>query len=421
MGARSLPSVMRQNMICERHRNWGELAALLSCFAGASVSAGRAARVLVCAAIVATAGVCGCSDTDVLTPLQTHAVCMSDEDGKPSCDAKQLLAEVDSWLGMALHRPKSSFSVWLTGQGADRVHPVIGVCVPETWGAGVMQAKREFVERARALSERGFTSGERIECMPSVGGGMEVLRLLGEDSATVNRRKSVEYTKAGAQSPLHEAIVCDLSDSGLEATCSAATISLAIDRWMDRSELQAGSSLAVYGVGTSRDTTLSLFTITIPDRALGERYVRAWDGRSAILRGLPPNPQPDASAIVEAVHVASVWLDERIGRRSLTLLSDLRQYTRRQWNFENSVPDQEQYHKWLRDKGLFADLKGADVFACGLHHGRAPGASPFEADLVQRLSALWRATFVAMNAGDVRLRVACDDELAVVTAGGATL
>jgi hypothetical protein len=212
--------------------------------------------------------------------------------------------------------------------------------------------------------------------------------------------------------PIALVAVCDVSDSGSDRTCTAAAIASAATRWAEQAERLPGSSFEVILVGDGRDGVETAMRATVPER-WGPNVLaaqRRWrEGLVAQARGFTPRPR--GSAIVEALGVAAQSLHERRdARRTLLLMSDLRQVTPRVWNFERGVPRRDLFVRWLTAQRLGASLQGIALRVCGVHPFRASSRVAQTAALDGRRRALWSEVFAEMGAPGVELRAGCDDD-----------
>jgi hypothetical protein len=180
------------------------------------------------------------------------------------------------------------------------------------------------------------------------------------------------------------------------------------DWWLADGLITPGSSLAIWVVGTSVDTTRLVYMLTVPAHVLGERVAFVLAARQELATLLAERPEKNASAIAEAFHVAVSTLRERVGRYRVVMLSDLRQVTPRTWNFEQVVPPPHQFLAWWKMARLLVDLQGVPVRVCGLSQQQGPGTSPSSASLLPQLRDTWESTLKAMGATEVGLFTACE-------------
>ncbi|MBI5161628.1 MAG: hypothetical protein HY996_09485 [Micrococcales bacterium] len=283
--------------------------------------------------------------------------------------------------------------------------------VPESWGPGVLDAKAAFttVGRDRAASSGRLSPRDaRLPIGASLSGSdpaeTETVRVLGVDSASV-----ASWTALTGRDPLHTALVCDRSSSTLGAACDAPRIMAAFDVWAAEGGAAPGATFSVYVGGRSRDTVESAYSLSVPALRAGER-VAVLLGARAELGAWPSETLPgQASAIAEAISVAASELAERQGRRSMVVLSDMREQTPRgPWNFERSAPGVGAFAAWLRAEGLAADLHGVPVRVCGLHHQRGPAAGPFDARQAARIKQAWQEAFAAMGVRELTMHSTCE-------------
>lgn len=345
-------------------------------------------------------------------PLHTHLVCASGAAGSEGCGALERRREFDSWADEAIRRAFSTFTLWIAGSDRHSYRAVFVACVPASWGAGVMEAKAAFVRAARQQVATAGTPQTPLVvlpdgCVPAAASaaGAHRLRVMRDADGS-----SAVWQSIAAFSPerLNTAVVCDRSDSGLGVTCTAAELLRSYERWIAAGRGASGGTFTVYLVGTSRDTVRRVFAVSVPDLPLGEKAAFLLGAREELGRALATDAVHNASAIAEAVHVAASELRDASGRRELELLSDLRQFTAGQWNFERSVPEVPAFARWLQRQGLLADLHGVPVRVCGLHHRRAPSAGPFDARLATKVRQIWEATFQAMGVSELHLVQTCE-------------
>jgi hypothetical protein len=332
----------------------------------------------------------------------------------PGCDPEARSAAFEEWQGQALRRPGSTFAVWLIG--ADRRSYVSHFVarIPESWGPGVLDAKAAFVRlaRERASATRRLPPEETTlpagALAPEPGvAGQHVVRVLGLEPATASR--AWEAAALGTE-VLHAAVVCDRSSSTLGVACEAQGLRAAFDAWVADGGGAPGASFTVYVVRRSRDTVERSFSIRVPPIEPGERTAMLLGARAELAAWPSETLEGQASAIAEAISVAASELAERQGRRSLVVLSDMREQTPRgPWNFERFAPRPSAFATWLLAEGLAPDLRGVPVLICGLHHRRGPDARSFNARQAERIREAWQDAFEAMGVTSLTMRSSCDD------------
>jgi len=206
--------------------------------------------------------------------------------------------------------------------------------------------------------------------------------------------------------PLHWSLVVDGSDSGLGLVANRQTIQQFFQGWARQALHRPTSSFAVLLVGQSRDTARQVIHLSVP-AAWGSGVSQA--KKKFVLQGLEKLSQLEltgGSAIAEAIQVATLGLRERPGIWSLVVLSDLRQVTPGQWNFERAVPSPEAFIRWMKQEYLLADLQDISVEVIGLHSQRGPNAPEFTATQERQLRILWDVAFQQMGTTQVTLRAA---------------
>jgi hypothetical protein len=141
-------------------------------------------------------------------------------------------------------------------------------------------------------------------------------------------------------------------------------------------------------------------TVTVPERSLGERVAWLLHVRQSLAETLRSTPANEASALAEALHAVGPALRERPGRHRIVLITDLRQYTAGELNFEKGVPAVPVFLQWLRRKQLLPSLREAEVLTCG-------------ADYQPGLRDAWSAAFQAMQATELGIFQECPVALTV--------
>lgn len=359
--------------------------------------------------------VSGAVDPEADAPIHLHIVCPASADGQAVlCEGTERRAAFEAWLGEALSKPSSTFTLWSVGDDRRHAAPLFTACVPPAWGAGVMQAKAGFVTAVREGASGNRKGAAPQGCVPPgpLTPGTHRLQVSTARSPMHPRVWQPVVAPPGAAPPLHTAIVCDRSNSTLGMACTTASLLGAFDGWLADSRATAGAWFAIYRVGSSRDTAQAIYTLAVPERAVGERVAFLLGARAELPQVLPERAAPNASAIAEAISVAVGELRQRGGRYRLVVLSDLRQVTPRRWNFEQVVPPAPRFVAWLQASHLAVDLRGIPVLACSLHHQRGPGASPHDAPQATQLRQVWAHAWRAMGAPDVEMFPTCEAALA---------
>lgn len=336
-----------------------------------------------------------CSDDNATIdaePVHVAVVCV---DGIVHCDRAARERVFQQWLGEALDRPHSTFSVWVAGPTPADRRRQFAAEVPETWGGSVMEKKADFAAEAR----RRATADSADELQQSVvAPASERIVLVGGHGAA-----DAEPGRVAA----HAVVICDRSNSTLGISCDGGTLSVAIDAWARTGGREAGATWSLLVPGSSRDTTTRPLSYQVPDGSPGERAAFVAGVEHEVIAWEHTATRDGGSAIVEAVDVASEGLSQRKGAKQLVLLSDLRQVTPHTWNFEAVVPEASRFIAWLDRKEIRPEFASVVVTACGLHHQRGPKAGPFSAESAKKLRAVWQAVFARAGADDVRLQNSC--------------
>jgi hypothetical protein len=376
----------------------------------------RPARIAlrVCALpVLALVSACGGrADGDTDAPLHAAVICIAGTgELESACSAGERVVAFDAWVAEAIHHPGSTFTVWTVAGSRTSIRSHTVACVPSSWGGGVMRAKAAFIAAARQRAGGTLVSGDRASppCAMSVSTapGVHSVRMIGGGSGAPQWLADT-MTGRGSSAPLHAAVLCDRSDSGRGATCTRTALVATYDAWVRDGGAAAEATFTVYLVGTSRDTARRMWAFTTPHSSPGERMAVLL-GAGAELEGLLSLPaESNASAIAEALDVASSELADRPGRRQLIVLSDLRQFTRGVWNFERRIPSAADFIRWLDRSQLVADLHDTPVIVCGLHNERAPSSGPFDARLAAAVREIWEAAFRRMGVPTLELYARCD-------------
>jgi hypothetical protein len=329
-----------------------------------------------------------------------------------ACSGTERADAFDAWAIEALSEPGSTFSVWMVGPDRRSYALHFLARVPASWGPGVLDAKAAFtsVGRERAASPGRLSPRDaRLPAGASLSGSdpvlSEAVRVLGFDAANV-----ASWSAAPGREALHTVVVCDRSSSTLGLACDAPRVIAAFDAWAAEGSAAPGGTFSVYVVGGSRDTVEPAYSLSVPALRAGERVAVLLGARAELMAWPSETLVGPASAIAEAISVAASDLSERQGRRSMVVLSDMREQTPRgPWNFERSAPRPRAFATWLQTEGLVADLHGVPVRVCGLHHRRGPGAGPFDARQATRIEEAWQEAFAAMGVTDLTMASTCPD------------
>jgi len=320
-----------------------------------------------------------------------------------------------SWVREAVYRPGATFTIWKAGDDRDAVEKIFEVAVPVEWGSPVLSAKAAFVRKARRdLRELDARLGLRVGGAAGVENeaGVHSVWVLSDDAARPVARKAAEVrppTLGERRERFNTAVLCDRSNSGRGLSCKERALTVAYDAWRLRALGVTGGRFSVYLVGTSRDTVRRVFSIAVPLGSPGKQAAVLYAARSELKGLLTPIATPTASAVAEAVDVAVGDLKSEGGDARLVVMSDLRQYTPRRWNFERICPPPAAFLKWIEGNGLRADLSGIPVSVCGFHPLRAPGARAFDGKLAADVRATWEAVFRRMGARALRILPSCDE------------
>jgi len=343
----------------------------------------------------------GCSQPERdPAPVHDHAVCSEPaRSGSLRCDQAIRATMFDEWASGAVWRPGSTFSVWIAGDDWKSWQRLLVVRVPRSWGPNVMAAKADLLRTARERAaathllspdQQGLPPGAQ----PSNPGDPGKRRLV---VVTATGTMKINRGAFAAGTALHRAVVCDRSDSTLGSSCSPQALRAIFDNWIDQGGLVIGSTFAVWVPGKGRDSTSRAITVATPDAPLGARAAAVLGAGRELDRQSTVATPGAGSAIAEAINVAGEHLKAKKGRRQLLILSDMRQHTPGQWDFERKAPEPADFVIWLKEEQLLLDLAGVDLAVCGAHHHHGPNAPSFDARLAANIANVWRATFKAME------------------------
>jgi len=359
----------------------------------------------------------GCDGGDAGAPVHVEVVCVSAVEGRAlACSTEVRRQILHRWADEAIHAPGSSFVLWAVTESGAKV--VAYATVPERWSGPVMAAKARFIETTQAA----VLTSDLPESSPS-GASPRPLTTRTEDVVTryvdANGEVGAPLALRPNGRPLQGLLLCDRSTSTLERVCNHQSGLGLYDGWLKASGGADGSRFGVMVVGTSRDTTRSLeLDVRLNTGSAGERVAEALSARMRVKRAL--SAMEDAgdadtgSAIVEAIDVGAEWFLPS-GDRALYLASDLRQVSAGAWNFERRAPRPRLFVRWVEQQRLAVDLHDVHVEVCGVHHRRAPGAGPFNAELAARVHDAWDAVFERMGARAVTMRPLCESATSAPT------
>jgi hypothetical protein len=323
------------------------------------------------------------------TPTHVVVVCTK------TCDPAARREEFRRWADRALDRAGSRFEVWHAGG-----HRSFVAEVPARWPAPVTASRADFIAKCeeRVVADDATAATDERDA----SGDVEVDVLGAPDLERAVR------AGMGATAPAHAAVICDLSNSTLGVSCQPSTVQQVARTWLEHGGLVEGATFEVLVPGQSYDSARRIVERRVSSRALGARVVAALDAMDAVGDVVAHDRGPAGSALAETIHLAIDDLADRRGTRSLSVLSDLRQYTPRRWNFEKQIPSPAAFSSWLSREGLVVDLHGIEVNACGTHHMRGKGAGAFDARMARKVVELWSGVFRDAGAPDARMTSDCD-------------
>jgi hypothetical protein len=319
------------------------------------------------------------------------------------------LAHLTEWFKEAVRLPGSTFSIWSVGS-PDRLGycRFFGACIPEKWAGSVHNAKKDFLERARAGaagSKSGLTEPEGCR-PPGLTSPGRTRLVVAPDVSPLQTEVWQQIASLSATAPqLHTSIVCDRSGSTLGAACTPGALLGAFDRFLADSRLLPDSSLSVEMVGPLQDALQPFYHVRIPDLPVGERVAFVLSGRREIVRLYAGQSEGFGSTIAEAISVAARRLRERAGVYQIYIFSDMLQISLGGFNFEKQLPQPKDFVAWLKWSGLAADLRDIPVLACGIHTGHfGHNSQPYATGL----QALWQQAFASMGATEIKLVSSCE-------------
>jgi hypothetical protein len=351
------------------------------------------------------------------TPMHYHMVCVSPADTQTApCDSTESLSLFQTWVQEALSLPQSTFSIWSVDPARNQYHHYFTACIPPTWGASVWKKKADFITRARQ-GLTGIQHGQPVQddCHPPEPQTPGVHQLAVSPADASLHPEVLEKVASASPAPsFNQSVVCDASASTLGVACNATSLLRAFDFWVAEGLARPGSSLSVSIVGPSRDTMRTVFDLSVPDRSAGERLAILLVARAQLAQLPGQSYGENASAIVEAIHVAASKLRERQGRYALIVLSDLRQLSS-EWDFDEAIPQSSTFLAWLKKTHLLPDLRSIHLRVCGMHSHRSPGRRPYTAKRAAQLQELWQRTFHEAGASELRLFTSCDSAFADVS------
>ena len=331
--------------------------------------------------------------TVVETKRQFHVevVCAEGASGDSACshDARRRL--LHGWAYTAIHAPGSSFELWTPGDKRDTGRRFLYAQIPETWGPGGAEG---YLDKVRSLLTT--TGGELLGPQTLVAPPRNTEQLGHEKLLVISGAGNVEEPDSQPGfAQRHVSVICDLSNSTLSGACTEEKLVSFYDDFV-ASPPAAGSTFTIWSPDRSRDTTEQLWAVEVPAVPTARLLTVLWGARKE-LWGLLPETMERGSALAEAISVAVEDLNQKNGARYLVLLSDMRQYTSGQLNFEKRVPSKQRFLRWLERRKLLVDADGIRLRVSGMHHKRGPNAPAFSAEDARALQQTWGAALAAMK------------------------
>lgn len=190
-------------------------------------------------------------------------------------------------------------------------------------------------------------------------------------------------------------LLCDRSSSAEGISCEDGQITEAFEKWEAKAVESRKGRFDILIVGKGINDAELFHWEKAPEKLMlpisqgKKRWMK--EARERLQSRLNELPRKGtASAIVEGIFRAALRLSGTHGRKTIIVLSDLRQVSGR-WNFEREVPDEAVFLEWIDSLGS-PDFGGTQVMACGFHAG-ASGARRLDVAQVMRLRALWEKVF----------------------------
>jgi hypothetical protein len=342
--------------------------------------------------LFALAAACGNETADRhAAPVHVVVICAD------LCDPAARSARFRTWADRAIDHAGSRFEVWHTDGSR-----AFSAEVPSRWPAPVTASRADFIARGEVqVGREDASASDTRGAAADVEGDVEVVVLGAPDL-----ERSVLAGLAAA-APAHAVVVCDRSSSTLGVSCQPSTVRRAAIEWLAHGGVLDGASFEVLVPGNSYDSAHRLAVHHTTGQEVGERIARALHAVDALADTIAGERGSGGSAIAETIRIAVEHLGEVRGRRSLLVLSDLRQVTPGRWNFERRVPSALVFAKWLDRAGLTVNLRGLDVDVCGTHHMRGNGAGSFDARMAHDVVELWSSILHAAGC-DARIQSDCD-------------
>ena len=312
--------------------------------------------------------------------------------------------EFDHWVQRSVRTPGASFEVLQAGTDRNSAMARFAAVIPRSWGAPNAAAHRErFCSEARQRLQRAFLRQETAVAAVPTSAGEAIPRLV---TLPALDSRGVRWAWAAPRTPVHDAIVCDVSPSAAGRSCTAASLLHGYDGWAGRA-LTTGSTLHIWVVGRSISSAPCVLAVETPDLPLAGRAAYLLGARhevAAALRALPPHA---GSAVAETITVAVADLASRAGTKELRILSDLRQ-TSGPWSFDRRVPPASEFVRWLASGHLLPDCTGLSVAVCGVHFHDTPAFPAFSARQGDQVRLVWQQAFAAMHAHVRKVCSECD-------------
>ena len=205
------------------------------------------------------------------------------------------------------------------------------------------------------------------------------------------------HADPGGQEPVWSVVVCDRSSSTGGRACSTDTIASELAAWSEKAVLSHKGSFRIFIVGKDIGDVDGFLTIEAPQKipAPLNRGRASW--KKTVLAELKSTPLPNkagaASAIVDAIYKASLSLSGLKGTKSLTVISDFREYSHGgRVDFEHRVPSPEEFVDYLRKVARPPDLSGVAVVACGFQ-ASSPAGGRLDVAALLKVQDAWKAAF----------------------------
>lgn len=284
-----------------------------------------------------------------------------------------------------------------------------------------------MIQNARDSEKNYYPESLRFSSKNLYSPGRHQVEIIGKFAGLDKTWKNIPMKTERA--PIHMAVVCDLSGSTSDFSCSSANLAMALESYLSLGAGVAGDSFSIFLAGKDRETVTLLEDFLVwPGLSYVGRIARFvfysqlimgpekddefkdWGYKWYVEKQVKKHEITLGSAVVEAIDVATARLSEKNGQRYLLVISDGRQITPGAFDLEKELPSSEEFSGWARNFAVNARFENfKQIKMCGFHNAASEPAIKGKVSPVYEkvLKTLWSDLFKRLGAKNPIIQAEC--------------